>query len=547
MRNSHLDLQIIIDPEEEPKVRNRLQDVLTAYKKIAEGIEEAFRQVDFSDTVAHTVHLRRHTEKLSGQLAYLRMNLGSLKAALTTAFAPIGNLVLPLINKAINRLKSFLNTVGAVLAAVTENIFGAQAVTKANDTAAKSYSRLGASAKKSLASFDQIERLNGTSGGTDTGIFDPKSPITENMKSWVNKILQFLQPLRNINFEPLKAALQNLWSAVQPLLEKLGQLLSFLWQAVVAPFLAWCIQTLLPVLTGLLTKAIEAVTNTTGPLITGLKLIWDAMQPVTEFIRSAVISALTAWRQSFTELSFQLGEKGDAIATVFYGIRDTIVKVWTAVQPVLTVLRDYFSETFGGIGRVCMQVFGKILEGLAGVSEFLVGVFTGDWKRAWNGIVLFFKSVVNSLIGLLNTVLVKLTATLNLVTGLLSKLKFTVPKWVPGIGGQVFSIPMKSFQAPQIPYLAKGAVLPANKPFLAMVGDQRHGTNIEAPLATIQQAVAGVMDGYESANMAGHNATVGMLQQILEAVLGIRIGDEVIARAASRYQSKMAIMRGGTL
>ena len=50
--------------------------------------------------------------------------------------------------------------------------------------------------------------------------------------------------------------------------------------------------------------------------------------------------------------------------------------------------------------------------------------------------------------------------------------------------------------APQIPYLAQGAVIPANHEFLAVLGDQTNGTNIEAPLATIQQALAEVMEAY---------------------------------------------------
>ena len=545
MKKSHLDLEIVIDPDAQ-EVQNRLEDILTAYRKVAKGIDDAVKQVDLAQAVTGSVRLRQHTEKLSGQLSYLRMNLGSLKAALTEAVAPIGNLVLPLVNRAISSLRSFLHTVGAVLAAVTENIFGAQAVTKANDAAAESYKNLGTSAKRSLAGFDQIERLNGASGsaGTDS-VIDPKTTLTEDMKAWAGRILQFLQPLLSINLAPLKAALQNLWSTVQPLLQQLGGLLSWLWQAVAAPFITWCVQTLLPVLTGLLTKAIEGVTGATGPLITGLKLVWDALQPVVEFIKNAVITSLLSWRQVFSELSLQMQEKGDAIATVFYGIRDVIAKVWSAVSPVLQVMKDCFAETFAGIGRVVMQVLGAVLEGLAGVTEFLAGVFTGDWKRAWNGLVLFLKSTVNALIGLLNAMLVKLTATLNAVVSAVSRLKFTVPQWVPGIGGETFQIPMKTFQAPQIPYLAKGAVLPANKPFLAMVGDQHHGTNIEAPLSTIQEAVAAVMEEYSAANMAGHSATVAVLREILEAVLGIEIGDDVIAGAVRRHQSKMAIVRGG--
>ena len=102
-------------------------------------------------------------------------------------------------------------------------------------------------------------------------------------------------------------------------------------------------------------------------------------------------------------------------------------------------------------------------------------------------------------------------------------------------------------RAPQLPYLAKGAVLPANKPFMAVVGDQKHGTNVEAPLTVIQEAVATVMDDYAASNMAGHQATVSVLRELLEAVLGIQIGDDVIASAAARYERKMAVVRGGYL
>ena len=88
-------------------------------------------------------------------------------------------------------------------------------------------------------------------------------------------------------------------------------------------------------------------------------------------------------------------------------------------------------------------------------------------------------------------------------------------------------------------------MLPPNKPFMAMVGDQRHGTNIEAPLSTIQEAVAAVMADYEAANLAGHEATVETLREILAAVLGIEVGDTTIGQAANRYNQKMAIIKGG--
>ena len=94
-----------------------------------------------------------------------------------------------------------------------------------------------------------------------------------------------------------------------------------------------------------------------------------------------------------------------------------------------------------------------------------------------------------------------------------------------------------------LPHLAKGTVIPPNAPFMAVL--ERHGTNIEAPLSTIQEAVAEVMADYEVSNLAGHEATVEVLRQLLSAVLGIEVGDTVIGQAANRYNARMAVTRGG--
>jgi hypothetical protein len=144
-----------------------------------------------------------------------------------------------------------------------------------------------------------------------------------------------------------------------------------------------------------------------------------------------------------------------------------------------------------------------------------------------------------------NAMISNMLSGLNGLISALNKVRFNIPDWVPSLGGKSFGINIPKLTAPQIPYLAKGAVIPPNAPFMAMLGDQRHGTNIEAPLSTIQEAVANVMEDYSAANMAGHSATVGVLREILEAVLGIEIGADVIANAVQRQQSKMAIVRGG--
>jgi hypothetical protein len=110
-----------------------------------------------------------------------------------------------------------------------------------------------------------------------------------------------------------------------------------------------------------------------------------------------------------------------------------------------------------------------------------------DW--CWGKI----KTPLNSILGGFETLANGVIRGLNSMIKALNKLKFDVPSWVPVIGGSSFGFNIKEIAEVKIPRLAQGAVIPPNKEFLAMLGDQKHGTNIEAPLDTIKQALAEVL------------------------------------------------------
>ena len=112
------------------------------------------------------------------------------------------------------------------------------------------------------------------------------------------------------------------------------------------------------------------------------------------------------------------------------------------------------------------------------------------------------------------------------------------------LGNQGYMAPT-GFITPRVPLLAKGAVLPANKPFLAMVGDQTHGTNVEAPLTTIQEALSLAMEEKMQGMLAGFNAVTDRQERILQAILGLDVSDASIAGAVDRYHRKMAMAAGG--
>ena len=357
-------------------------------------------------------------------------------------------------------------------------------------------------------------------------------------------MLALIEPLRNIDLQPLKLALDNLGLAFSSLASLAGEAMNFLWFEVLTPFAAWIMEVLAPVLTNSWASALEMVTAALQPVMAGVKLLWEALKPVVAYIGEAVVTAIGNWRYQFEILAATFREKHPVIVGIFQNISQLVTQVWSVVGPVLTNLGNHFSSVFQGVSRTVGTVVGYILDMLYGLTGFLSGAFSGSWKTAWDGVVYFLKSAVNGVITLLNNMISRLVSALNAVVYAANKLSFTVPSWVPILGGKRFGVNLPYVYGSSIPYLAKGAVLPANQPFLAMVGDQRHGTNVEAPLSTIQEAVALVMEDQTGAILRGFEASVSVQREILEAVLGIRIGDDLVGQAAERYQQKMAIVRG---
>ncbi|MEG2931856.1 MAG: hypothetical protein RR825_08705, partial [Ruthenibacterium sp.] len=166
---------------------------------------------------------------------------------------------------------------------------------------------------------------------------------------------------------------------------------------------------------------------------------------------------------------------------------------------------------FAALGELVAQVFGDIAGGvgdavsgiitvLRGLCTFLLGVFTGDWSRAWEGVKSIFggvwnaivgllKGVVNGIIDVVNAMTRGVTSALNGVIRGLNSVRVTIPAWVPAYGGQSFGVSIPSVSAPQIPHLARGAVIPPNAEFLALLGDQKSGRNLEAPESLLRQIV----------------------------------------------------------
>ncbi len=331
---------------------------------------------------------------------------------------------------------------------------------------------------------------------------------------------------------------------------------------------------------GILQLAYEGVKTTFSDMCESISTNWDTyggdlLQGFTDFknglwetwwyIYDNIINpVITACSETLTWLwDEHLKPLWDDIVEFVLSVSENILALWNGflkpvidwivayLAPIVTNVINGIVDAVAIVIAVVSDVVGGILTFLDGLIQFVVGVFTLDWERAWGGVVKMFEGLWNGIVGIVKGVVNSIIWVINQliaaiysgVAGIVNGLGKTVEKIGDLLGKDWgFSLPTR---APKIPYLAQGAVLPPNKPFMAVVGDQKHGTNIEAPLATIQEAVAAVMEDNTAAMMAGFEALLRENEALRRTVECIEIGDDVIGNAAYRWRTKMNVVHGG--
>lgn len=132
--------------------------------------------------------------------------------------------------------------------------------------------------------------------------------------------------------------------------------------------------------------------------------------------------------------------------------------VFETVKNAVKAFRDYMGPIISSVQVIFM-----------GLANFIGGVFSGNWRRAWLGVRQIFESIVSGLSHIFKAPLNFMIDGINKFLSGIGKIK--IPDWVPGVGGKGFSIP-------KIPRLAKGGIVSAST--IANIGEA--GTEAVIPL-----------------------------------------------------------------
>ena len=383
-----------------------------------------------------------------------------------------------------------------------------------------------------------VEKLNTDYMPALQGVADKFAQITENG-------IDFGEVFGDVDFDPLVASLGPLGESFEELGGKLQSGLSSAWNEVLVPLGTWTIEEGLPAGIDAVSSAIDlvsAVAEKAAPLVS---TFWNEFaKPIGEGVGDLVTGALegfatgmenlaTAAEQSSTtaaervidnwDQAARATESGfivpthqqmlslyDDIGTWFSGVSDNIVSGFneaaartesgftTPTAESFQSMVEFISSLFEDPVEASNEMATNTAESFNDMQTSAVKSFSqtasniaGNWSELEGAAISASESIQSSIDGIKGkTVYIDIYERYHSRSGggAVSGTSVSPTSYEPAA-----YTPSVTSITPQIPYLATGAVIPPRAPFMAVLGDQKNGTNIEAPLDTIKQAVSDVI------------------------------------------------------
>lgn len=252
---------------------------------------------------------------------------------------------------------------------------------------------------------------------------------------------------------------------------------------------------------------IAGVVAAIGPVLVVLGTLASSISsliPVIAFIASPiglVIAAVAAWIAAIVIAYNKIGWFRDFINTSFKVIKDIVVGVFNVLKDTTKSTFDFITGFIGGAMDGAAKIIGDYVNAIkrifGGIVDFVTGVFTGDWSRAWQGVVDIFGGIFE---GIAAVAKAPINAMITLINGFIGGLNnIKIPKWVPGIGG-------KGFHIGKIPYLAEGGHMINGQAIVGEAGPElltaKNGKTTVTPLSQDEKSkgISGALKGSSTVN-----------------------------------------------
>lgn len=367
--------------------------------------------------------------------------------------------------------------------------------------------------------------------------------IIQNIADALVVVMQFVEKIAedtatwaaNLDFYPLLESISNLTSAFAPILESIGNVLEWIYKNIVLPMLTWVIEVGLPTVINLVSKAatfladhqpiveafgaaligafaaakiaglasrviksvsgiamaakgLIALMTGTGGIMGGIKAIATAIGPAGIFVIavSAAIAIGVLLYKNWDKIKEAATKLKDWVIGKTRGLVDGVTKKLTNLKEKISGVWKYMREktttTFGSMWNTVTTKVGAIKDAIVSKFTSARDTVVDTFTRIRDTVA----SVFNNVIGIVNGAI----GTINNAIGTIeSALSFGPWKVSTPFGSKTIGFKATFPRVPTVPYLAKGAVIPPRSEFLAVLGDQKQGNNIETPEALLRKIV----------------------------------------------------------
>ena len=466
-----------------PKWTKTIQAVFANWSSIIEGFKAVFRSIGEVLTAVKTkvldfFELFVNDDSVSSFINNLGGSLQSLADVISNNSDTIANFV--------------IGIVGALA-----GLKGLASVASLVSTIAPALSNLG-SLVSSLGSVASVIGVILAVAAALVVLYKNSESFATAVKTFVGTVIQSLKPLAEqvgAVFGMLWESMQKIWTeSLQPMLVSLGdamapvlQTLTELWGNLVG-IVSGAIESISQVYSESIEPAIMSFLDGISSLCALFETLWvEFVGPVLEYIGSGLQQLMTTVIQP---VNSELIGIISSVIELFMALRNNILAPllnWLvkALGPGVTnVFRDIWDNVMTGISNVGSIIRG-LLQILQGVLTFLVGVFTLDWQKAWEGIKDIFLGLWNAigsaLVTKLNAIVRVINTAISLVYNAVISVVNLVLEAVNGIGAALgYTLDLSiTASAPQIPYLQAPSVGLANggvvtSPTVALVGEGRY-------------------------------------------------------------------------
>lgn len=471
-------------------------------------------------------NLAQYSSDYNKSMSELRSQTAQLKNGLAAAFEPIANMVIPYLTQLISWMNRAAESVSQFLAAMQGKTTYTRAKKQVIDYA-KALDTARNSAKRALASFDELNVLNQkdsgnvNSGGELTGAdaFET-AEVSSRISEFASEVTEAIKPFKeaianwwsDIDFEPLLDSFGRLKESCEPFAGYLYEGLLWFLNNILLPLGSWTIEEAVPAFFDLLSAALDFL----HIIIEGLKpygeWLWnELLQPIAEWTGEKVIEGvkfLTEKLRDFSDWCKADKSHVDTMSAVVLGFLAGIMTYYTAKKIVSAVEKISTAlKTFGGISKALISPVGLAALAIGTLVTSII-LISKNWDKlngaqkaatVLSGLVAAALAAAVAIavfhtcwsVGIAAAAIIGGLAALGVSTAILAKQNVSSND---GAAGTAF-YNANDFSGSPLPMLADGAVIQGGRPFAAILGDQRYGqTNIEAPLATIQEALQNVMD-----------------------------------------------------